>query len=322
MRVLSALLSIIAVHYIAPAAYAQNAPSGAAETANTLITQQPIILDRTERMTVPVRINGSAPFRFVVDTGAERTVISHDLAAKLSLAAGPLLNLATVTGPTKAPSFVIDELAMNSVKVNGIEAPAFEHHNLGAHGLLGIDSLEDHKILLDFKNDNMEVISSAKRKNIGRLEEGMIVVRASRKAGRMILSNARIGNIKVDIILDTGAQSSMGNLALKDRLRRRDMTIDYAPTALKSITGAEMIGDYSQIRKITVGGVTIKDLPITFSENYALDILGLADKPAIFLGMDALQLFDRVVIDFTNRRVGFDLPSRYGRDDIIKLNPL
>jgi hypothetical protein len=37
--------------------------------------------------------------------------------------------------------------------------------------------------------------------------------------------------------------------------------------------------------------------------------LKLNARPAILLGMDALKLFDRVVIDFANRRVGFDLPD-------------
>ncbi|MBA2770996.1 MAG: aspartyl protease family protein [Sphingomonas sp.] len=45
--------------------------------------------DRTERMTVPVSIGGRGPYRFVVDTGAERTVISRELARELSLDAGP-----------------------------------------------------------------------------------------------------------------------------------------------------------------------------------------------------------------------------------------
>ena len=42
-------------------------------------------LDRALRMTVPVMINGQGPFDFVVDTGADRTVISEELAKQLNL---------------------------------------------------------------------------------------------------------------------------------------------------------------------------------------------------------------------------------------------
>ena len=59
--------------------------------------------------------------------------------------------------------------------------------------------------------------------------------------------------------------------------------------------------------------MTINDLPVTFAENYAFTALSLNDRPAILLGMDALKLFDRVLIDFGNRRVGFDLPKGVSR---------
>ena len=39
--------------------------------------------DYYERMTVPVRVSGTGPYRFLVDTGADRTAISRELAARL-----------------------------------------------------------------------------------------------------------------------------------------------------------------------------------------------------------------------------------------------
>jgi predicted aspartyl protease len=147
----------------------------------------------------------------------------------------------------------------------------------------------------------------------------MIVVSAKRKAGRMILSSAKIDGIKVDIILDTGAQSSMANIALRDKLRRRHRTVDFIPVKMKSVTGSILNGEFTQLKEIEVGGLTINDLPITFAENYAFTALSLNDRPAILLGMDALKLFDRVLIDFGNRRVGFDLPKGVSRQTPARL---
>lgn len=265
-------------------------------------------VDRSDRMTVPVRINGSEPYPFIVDTGAERTVIANDLARRLSLEAGPKLALATITGPATAESFVIENLAMNTINVEMIEAPGLERSNLGAYGLLGIDSLEDHKLMLDFKAQKMDILASPRKSRPGKVEAGMIIVNATRKAGRMILSDASIGGLKIDIILDTGAQSSMGNLALRNKMRKRDRRFEYVQALIKSVTGDQLQGDFTQIRSITLGGVNINDLPVTFADNYAFKALGLDKKPAILLGMDAMKLFDRILIDFTNRRVGFDLP--------------
>ena len=39
------------------------------------------------------------------------------------------------------------------------------------------------------------------------------------------------------------------------------------------------------------------------------DALELGKKPALLLGMRELRSFDRVAIDFANRRVMFDVPA-------------
>jgi predicted aspartyl protease len=276
-------------------------------------------VDRSDRMTVPVSINGSITYPFIVDTGAERTVIANDLAKLLKLEQGPQLKLATITGTAYADSYMIENLTMNTINVELIEAPGLERRNLGAYGLLGIDSLEDHKVLLDFKNTKMDVLPSRRRSGLGKMERGMIVVTAKRRAGRMILSDAQVGGIKVDIILDTGAQSSMGNYALRDKLRKRDMRFAYVPVLMRSVTGDTLAGDFTQVRDIDIGGVSITDLPVTFADNFAFTALKLNRKPAILLGMDALKLFDRVLVDFANRRVGFDMPKGAGRRNTIQL---
>ncbi|MBL0925925.1 MAG: retropepsin-like domain-containing protein, partial [Sphingomonadaceae bacterium] len=222
---------------------------------------------------------------------------------------GPKLTLATISGPSEVDSFFIERLTTAAVNLEGLEAPGLERAHLGAYGLLGIDSLEDNRVLLDFKQQKMDVLPSPRGRGKTRIENGMIIVSAKKRAGRMIISTANINGTKIEIILDTGAQSSMANLALKEKLRPRQLRIAHVPVTMRSVTGALVPGEYNQIRQIEVGGLTINDLPITFADNYAFKALGLQDKPAILLGMDAMKLFDRVMIDFGNRRVGFDLPK-------------
>lgn len=304
----------------AVSAMAQDVPDTEAKASADVaaITEQ-FNIDRSDRMTVQVRVNGSTAVPFIVDTGAERTVIANDFARKLALEAGPILTLATISGRYQVNSFFIDSISTASVNLQGIEAPGLERANLGAYGLLGIDSLEDSRVHLDFAQQTMDVLPSKKTRAKTRLENGMIVVQARRKAGRMILSSAKIDGTKVDIILDTGAQSSMANLALRDKLRRRHRNFDFIPVKMRSVTGTILNGDYTHIREIDIGGLTIRDMPMTFADNYAFAALGLQDRPAILLGMDALKLFDRVLIDFSNRRVGFDLPKGVAREQMARL---
>ena len=305
-RTLTSIALTLFVSTITDVARAQDADVVAAEPVASII--QEFAIDNSERMTVQVQVNGSTAVPFIVDTGSERTVIANDLARSLQLEKGPRLTLATISGRAEVNSFFIEKLTASAVNLQGLEAPGLERSNLGAYGLLGIDSLEDNRVLLDFAKQTMDVSPSPTAKGKSKLENGMIVVTAKRRAGRMIISSATIDGMRVDIILDTGAQMSMGNSALRAKLRRRHRTIDFMPVKMLSVIGTHLVGEMTQIRAISIGSMTIQDLPIVFADNYAFTALKLQERPAILLGMDSLKLFDRVLIDFGNRRVGFDLP--------------
>lgn len=298
-------------------AAAQEVASVSIEPVSTVIQEYGV--ENNDRMTVQVQVNGSPPVPFIVDTGAERTVIANDFAKRLSLEEGRKLTLATISGRSQVNSYLIDRLTATSVSLEGVEAPGLERSNLGAYGLLGIDSLEDSRVMLDFVRQTMEVSLSSKREKRGKFERGMIIVSAKRRAGRMILSSARIDGVPVDIILDTGAQVTMGNAALRRKLQRRHRTSSFTPVEMIDVTGSTLLGDHSYIQKIEIDSLTISGLPITFSYNYAFTALKLDERPAILLGMDSLKLFDRVIIDFGNRRVGFGLPSGAERQSPLRL---
>ena len=57
-------------------------------------------VDAASHLTLNVTINGQGPFRFVVDTGAERSVIADNVAAALQLPSGPsvTVDVALVAG--------------------------------------------------------------------------------------------------------------------------------------------------------------------------------------------------------------------------------
>ena len=264
-----------------------------------------LVVDKTQRMMVPVRLNGSEPYPFIIDTGAERSVIASDLGVLLGLTAGRELKLATVSGPHTSNSFKVDRLTISSINVTDLELPALKRENLGAYGLLGIDSLENRKVVLNFAKGEINILSSKTRRQIDRSYGDVIVVTARRRAGRLVLTDAKIGNVRVDVVIDTGAQSSMGNTALRNRLSRSQRRFEFIPVGLKSVTGEHMVGDYTQIKQIELGGLSIADLPMTFTENYAFRALGLEQKPAILLGMDAMSLCETVEIDFAAKRVTF-----------------
>lgn len=264
--------------------------------------------DENARMTVPVSIDGRGPYRFVVDTGAERTVISGELARRLKLAGGKPATMHSMTEVGEVETVVIPRLTVNSKTLNDINAPALSQGDLGADGMLGVDSLVAQRVLFDFKRKTMTV--SAARKNLERRDPGTIVVRARSKFGRLILADARADGQKIWVVVDTGSQVSIGNEALRKKLAGKKRLGAMVPVDLISVTGGTLKADYTKIRRLQMGGIELKDMPIAFADAHPFKKLGLTDQPAMLLGMDGLEVFDQVSVDFLNRRVSFNLPSR------------
>ena len=69
----------------------------------------------------------------------------------------------------------------------------------------------------------------------------------------------------------------------------------------------------SLMRTLTIEGLSLTNVPLTFADTPAFAALGLEDTPTLSLGMQHLALFDRVAIDFANRRVMFDVPRDVAR---------
>lgn len=276
--------------------------------------------DNYERMTVPVEIGGQGPYPFVVDTGAERTVISRELAHELRLAPSGQAQLHSMTGSSAVDTVMIPVLGISAGSVRNIRAPALARSDLGATGLLGIDSLRNNQLLLDFRQQTMTIRpASAKRE---RLDPDEIVVTAKSKFGQLILADAEANGHRIAVIIDTGSQISIGNSALRRKILGKKPRTPPPQVEVISVTGGRLIADYTRIDKIKIGGVTMTDMPIAFVDAHPFAKFGLTNKPALMLGMNGLKAFDRVAVDFANRKVRFLLPTGADRDHDMMLAAL
>lgn len=254
-----------------------------------------------ERMSVPVTIAGAGPFRFIVDTGAQRTVISRELAGTLGLAAGPTVRLTAMTGASDVGTVIIPMISVSTIGGTRIEAPSLESRNLGAAGMLGIDTLQNTVLSIDFDQQIMTVKPSAARKRRVEAAPGEILVHAKNLYGQLIVTDARYRGQRVQVILDTGSPITMGNLALQKRVARRNKNIH--PIQLIGVTGESIEVNYTQIDSFEVAGATIGNLPVAFADAEPFRHFGLTDRPALLLGMDVLRQFRLVRIDFPNREI-------------------
>ena len=260
--------------------------------------------DGYDRMTVPVRVAGRGPYRFLVDTGADRTAISWDVARALRLTDTDTAVLHSVSGVSDVTTANVPVIDVASKQVRNVDAPLLEASNMGADGILGLDSLHSQRILFDFKKQTLTIVPSSPRMpDIG----GTIVVTGRIRNGRLILANARANNVGLTLVVDTGAQISVGNEALRKKLFRKARKA--GDVELQSVTGDKINGKYMIVRELEVGGVTLKDLPIVFADSHAFGRLGLQDRPALLLGMNALRGFEKVSIDFARKKLRVVLPE-------------
>lgn len=263
--------------------------------------------DRARRITLPIHIDGKGPFHFVVDTGAERTVISRELATRLALAPNAPVRVNSLTGISQVDTVTIPRLSYGHGMLPAVQAPVFDEVNLGAAGLLGLDGLESKRLTIDFRAQKMEVSHSSEPVEIDNGDA--IVVRARRRFGQLVLVDSQANGEKIHVILDTGTDQSIGNLALLYKLTKKRKIDALRPYVITSVTGDTMIGGWNTIKNVRIGGFDIRNMAVVFTDASPFKQLELQDKPALLLGMDVLRRFDRVAVDFGRKKVYFLLPD-------------
>lgn len=260
--------------------------------------------DSEQRMTIPVSIGEQGPFPFLIDTGSQRTVLSSVLAERLNLQQGPEVRIVSVGGTDTVRTAELDQVQLGRRTIPLATVPILQRRHMGADGIVGTDSLQGQRVLLDFKQNQIEIGNA---QSLGGDRGYEIVVRARRRSGQLVMTNAVIDGVRTSVIVDTGAGTSVGNRALQRALQKRGGP--GALVTLMSVTGHSITADLGFAEKLAIRDIGITNLVIAFTDTPAFTALGLDKRPALFLGMRELRLFNRVAIDFGKRKVMFDLPS-------------
>ncbi|WP_164852789.1 aspartyl protease family protein [Novosphingobium umbonatum] len=268
--------------------------------SETISAQQ----DGTSRMTVAVAIGQQGPFRFLIDTGAQRSVLSHNVANRLSLRAINQATVMSVAGSRDVDLVDVDAIQLGRRAWKGKGLPVLEESHLGADGIIGLDGLQGQKVQLDFRRN--QITLAASREEVRDTNGYEIVVSARQRHGELILTDADIDGVKVQVVIDTGADISVGNRALQRALGHMTPA---NTTHLQGVTGQIVPADIGYGKQLSVDRITIRNVELAYTDSKTFSTLGLEKKPAVLLGMPALRLFDRVAIDFATRRVMFDMPD-------------
>ncbi len=255
------------------------------------------------RMTVAVQVNGTGPYRFVVDSGADTSVVGARLAGALRLPAGTRVLLNGITATAYVDRVLVDELQVGPTSVQELQLPVLRDQDIGAEGMIGLDALVEQRLMLDFEKRTISVDDAARP--APRLD-GEIVVTARMKRGQLILTQVKAGQTMVEAVVDTGSEISIGNSALRDQLFKRHpdkiQTIE-----VKGVTGVVSKLQLMVIPLLKLGPINLRNVPIAFADVPPFEVFGIAHKPSLLLGTDLMETFRRVSLDFRARKVRFQL---------------
>lgn len=255
------------------------------------------------RMTVAVQVNGRGPFRFVVDSGADTSVIGVSVARSLKLPAGTPVLLHGMTDSSRVDRVLVDELGLGQSSISDLQLPVLRDRDLGAEGMIGIDALVRQRLMMDFEK-RVITIEDAQRP-LPRLD-GEIIVTARLRRGQLILTQATANRRPVDAVIDTGSEITIGNIALRDRLIRGNAD-KFTTIGATGVTGVTINLQIARVAEIRLGPVILRNVPIAFADVPPFAVFGLSDQPALLIGTDLMEKFRRIALDFRARKVRFQL---------------
>jgi predicted aspartyl protease len=267
--------------------------------------------DATSRLRVIVNINGHGPYHFVVDTGADHTVLASEVAVELGLSVGEKVMVKGVVRAVLTETVLIRTMTFGSITKRHLTVPTLPRSLLDADGYLGLDFLDGHRVTFDFRNHLLEVSEPRGRFSANWVRGNEARIRASGSSGHLRTLDCMVDGVSTTAFIDSGAEVTAANGPLLAALARRNPDFsDAGGIRLIDITGGEIFGHVAVVKRIHLTEALIfTDCPLVIADFLVFDMWGLRERPALLIGMNLLRQFGRVSIDYGLQELRFDLAA-------------
>lgn len=270
----------------------------------------PTRLDKIGRIWAPVAVNGQGPFRLVLATGASHSALTPHLVEALGIQPDPkhTVMLRGATGSVAVPMVPIESLEVGDLLMQPGRLAILPDALGGADGVLGMDGLANKRIHIDFRRDRITIMRSKNQ----RADGGFETVPVEFLHGRLLVADAVMGGVPVKAIIDTGGQTTLGNVALRYALaerRRRGVQ----EGRLDQIVGSTLdvqVGTRLDTPSLTLGKIIVRNPPMTFADFEIFKHWKMTEEPAMLIGMDVLGLLDTLIIDYRRKELQVRLPRK------------
>ena len=208
---------------------------------------------------------------------------------------------------------LVDTVQMDAVAVGGrvrrkLTMSVLPQMNLGAQGVLGLDWLGEQGLTLDFARRQMFLGS-----RLPMTDSRTVTVPVRSQRSGLHLIDARVMGITTMAYLDTGSTMTIGNSALLEKaVKYKALMRDWADIEVRSVTGQTMQGRLAAFKRLQLGNLILTTVPVVFGPIHTFDYWGLSRHPALLIGVDVLNTFESVALDFTRGQVHFRLQPTSG----------
>jgi predicted aspartyl protease len=268
--------------------------------------------DDQDHLTIETMIDGRGPFRFVVDTGADRTVISDDVARRMGLAGGDQVLVEGIVRTIPAGTVLVRELAFGPVVRHDMAVPVLPRALLGADGYLGLDAVDGYRVTFDFASHLLRVDrSETSASDAAVMMTSGVRLPATGDFGHLKTIRCSVDGIRATAFIDSGAQVTIGNPELARALLTQDSAIHRTEgtVPLTGVTGGYVQGQVTAIQSVQLRELTFSIPQIVIADLQIFEIWGLRDTPALLIGMNYLNRFARVTVDYGTKQFRFDLAA-------------
>jgi hypothetical protein len=193
-------------------------------------------------------------------------------------------------------------MTVGSFDLKDVRLPIVDGVFGGADGVLGTRAWPDMRISLDFRKGQIIILPSDEKA----APPGYTRIPILPTKERLLAIEGLIENLPTKIILDTGAQQSIGNYRLRSGLFLESAEKEHV---IKGVTLDIVRGENIAIPPVHLGSIQLKDLHVIFGEMSIFERWNLEDEPVLLLGMDAIGSLASIIIDYKMNEIQI-LPKR------------
>lgn len=268
-------------------------------------------------MVIPVSINGSRPLRFVLDTGAQGTILNNsEIAGSLNLKIVGKMPIRGAGGAggevsiAEGVTFNIGgiELSNTGLAIRPPPQPGMKFMG-GLDGVIGRIVFATLVVEVDWEKQVLKFYDPSKYKYSG---SGTVLPLTFDEGGRpyttasVAVSDDKL--IPIKVVVDTGGSHALSlDVGSKPEIKLPEGA---AKVVLGRGAGGEITGSTGQVKKFQLGSQTVENVPTIFPDSNS-GMTGIGGRQGS-LGAGVLRLF-KVIYDYSRKQMIVE-PNKFFRD--------